>query len=102
MEDYIHTISHRSSQELTGEDIKRFRALLEPNKGIENLQISPDNIYLEYNPYIYSSQQVEEILYNNGFRIRKEKKPGFLKRQLLSLADSNRKTFGDRKPDCCH
>jgi hypothetical protein len=102
MEDYMHTFSRKSSGSVNENDIRRLHALFEHDKGIENFRISPDGIYLEYNSYLYSLNQIEEILYKNGFKEHIEKKHGFFMTQIRNLAESNKKTFGDRKPDCCH
>ena len=101
MEDYMHTFYRNSSHQITESDTRRLSALFAHDKGIENFRISQDGIYLDYNTYIYSLKQIEEILDNNGFKETREKKPGFIMKQIRHLADSNKKTFGDRKPDCC-
>jgi hypothetical protein len=44
---------------------------------------------------------LEEILLKNGFTEEKELKQGFLTKHIKHLADSNKLTFGNRKPDCC-
>lgn len=101
MEDYMHTFHRYSSHQITESDTRRLSALFAHDKGIENFRISPEGIYLEYNTYIYSLKQIEEILDKNGFKETREKIPGFFMKQIRHLADSNKKTFGDRKPDCC-
>jgi len=101
MEDYLNTLYHKSSHEITESDRRRLSALFAHDKGIDSFQISPDGVYLEYNSYIYSSDQLEDILLKNGFTEAKEPKQGFLSRQIRHLADSNKQTFGNRKPDCC-
>ena len=101
MEDYIHTFYRNSSRQITDSDTRRLSALFALDRGIENFRISPEGIYLEFNTYIYSSKQIGEILDDNGFNETKEKKPGFLMKQIRNLAESNQRTFGDRKPDCC-
>lgn len=98
----MHTFNRKSSGSINKSDIRRLRVLFEHDKGIENFRISPDGIYLEYNTYVYSLSQIEEILNKNGFRESIEKKHGFFMTQIQNLAESNKKTYGDRKPDCCH
>ena len=101
MEDYLNTFYHKSSHLITESDRRRLSALFVQDRGIDNFRISPDGVYLEYNSYIYSSDQLEDILLKNGFTEAKEPKQGFLSRQIRHLADSNTKNFGNRKPDCC-
>ncbi len=102
MEDYIHTMNYRFSRLIKESDIKKLEALFENDKGIENFNIEPDGIFLEFNSYIYSQDQLEKILIDNGFSKHEEKKYGFLMKQINNLAASNRKTYGDSKPSCCH
>jgi len=101
MEDYIHTIYIKSSDILRKDVIESLSALLKRDKGIDNFRISPDGVYLEYNTYVYSQNQLEQILNRNGFKIRKDQRLGFIRRQIRNLATSNKKTYGNRKPDCC-
>lgn len=98
----MHTFNRKSSGSINESDVRRLRALFEHDKGIENFRISPDSIYLEYNTYLYSSNQIDKILHTYGFRERMEKKHGFFMTQIRNLAESNKKTYGNRKPDCCH
>lgn len=102
MEDYIHTINLRSSELINDDQIERLSALFELDKGIENFQISTDGVYLEYNTYIYSQIQIEETLRRYGFRKKIDRSQGFLSRQIRNLAESNKKTYGNHKPDCCN
>ena len=101
MEDYLNTFYHKSSHLITESDRRRLSALFVRDKGIDNFRISPDGVYLEYNSYIYSPDKLEEILLKNGFTEEKELKQGFLTKHIKHLADSNKLTFGNRKPDCC-
>jgi len=101
MENYMLTFYRKSSHLITEGDTKRLSGLFAHDRGIENFRISPDGVYMEYNAHIYSSDRLEEMLLKNGFSEEKEKKGGFLMRQIQHLADSNKKSFGDRKPDCC-
>lgn len=101
MENYINTLYRKSSQRITEGDSSRLSALFANDQGIENFRISTESIYLEYSTYIYSLKQIEDILDKNGFRETREKKPRFFMKQIRHLADSNKRTFGDRKPDCC-
>jgi hypothetical protein len=102
MEEYIHTIHLKSSELLNDDQIERLSALFEVDKGIENFQISADGVYLEYNTYLYSQKQLEEILLKNGFSKKIDPQPGFVSRQISNLAESNKKTYGNHKPDCCN
>jgi hypothetical protein len=101
MEDYMHTIYLKSSEILNDDEIESLSALLKYNKGIENFRISSDGIYLEYNTYLYSQIQIEEILLKTGFRKKKDRRLGFFRRQITNLAKSNKKTYGNQKLDCC-
>lgn len=101
MENYMHTIYLKSSELLNDEQIERLSALFEVDKGIENFQISANGVYLEYNTYLYSQIQLEEILLKNGFSKKKDRRLGFVRRQIKNLAKSNKKTYGSQKLDCC-
>lgn len=101
MEDYIKTSYQKSSHPITESESRRLSSLFAHDTGIENFRVSPEGIYLEYNSYIYSSDQLEQILQNNGFTKEKEPRQGFIMKQIRHLADSNKKTYGDRTPDCC-
>jgi hypothetical protein len=101
MENYIHTIYLKSSDMLREGAIESLSVLLYHDKGIENYRISSDGVYLEYNTYLYTQDQIEDILYRNGFKKRKDRRLGFIRRQIRNLAESNKKTYGNRKPDCC-
>jgi hypothetical protein len=101
MEEYVNTFYHKSSHLITESDRRRLSALFVHDMGIDNFRISPDGVYLEYNSYIYSPDQLEKILLKNGFTEAKEPKHGFLSKHIRHLADSNNKTFGNRNPDCC-
>ena len=101
MEDYLNTFCHKSSHLITESDRRRLSALFVHDKGIDNFRISPDAVYLEYNSYIYSPDQLEDILMKNGFTEKQEPKHGFLSKHIRHLAESNKETFGNRKPDCC-
>ena len=99
MEDYIHTFYRNSSHQLTESDTRRISAVFAHDRGIENFRISTEGIYLEFNTYIYSLKQIEEIPDTNDFRETREKKPGFFMKRIRHLAESNKKTFDDRIPD---
>ena len=99
MEDYMHTFYRNSSHQITERDTRGLSELFAHDWGIENFRISPEGIYLEFNTYIYSLKQIEEILDNNGFGETREKKPGYFMKQVRHLAESNKKTFDDRIPD---
>lgn len=101
MEDYIKIIYREPSHQITESDTRSLSTLFANDKGIENFRISMEDIYLEYSTYIYSLKQIEDILDKNGFRETREKKPRFFMKQIRHLADSNKRTFGDHKPDCC-
>jgi hypothetical protein len=101
MENYMHTIYLKSSEILNDDEIESLSTLLKSNKGIENFRISFDGIYLEYNSYLYSQIQIEEILFKTGFRKKKDRRLGFVRRQIKNLAKSNKKTYGSQKLDCC-
>jgi len=101
MEEYINTHYLKSTKTLNTEAIERFTNLLQKNEGIEDFRITPQGIYLEYNTYISSIRMINEFLTNNGFQELKDQKPGLIKRQILSIAKSNLKQYGNHKPDCC-
>lgn len=101
MKDYMHTSYLKSSELLNDDEIERLSALLEHNKEIENFRISSGGVYLEYNAYLYSQIQIEEILLKTGFRKKKDRRLGFVRRQIRKLAESNKKTYGNQKLDCC-
>ena len=101
MEEYINTNFYKSAQPLTEEVRKRFNSLFENEKGIEKVEISREGILIEFNMYIYSEQNIAELLSNNGFIMAIKQKRGFIKRQIQFLADSNYKNYGNKKPDCC-
>jgi len=101
MEEYIHTIYLQSSGLLNDDETERLSALFRMDRGIENFRISAEGVYLEYNTYLYSQIQIEELLLKNGFRAKKERRSGFAWRQIRNLAESNKKTYGNKKTDCC-
>ncbi len=101
MENYMHSLTLGSSRQIGEVETRRLSGLLSRDKGIENFRITPEGIYLEYNTYLYSQNQVEEILSKNGFSKKVERKPGFLKRQIRNIGASNKQTYGDRNPHCC-
>lgn len=101
MEDYIQTTYYKFPRLIKENDKKKLFVLFEHDKGIENFNITPDGIFLEFNSYIYTLDQLEEILNNNGFPKQKEKKSGFMIKQINNLAESNKRTFGDQKLSCC-
>ena len=102
MEDYIQTAYYKFSGQITESEIKRLYVLFEQDKGIENFNITPDGIFLEFNSYVYSLDQLEEILYSNGFPKQEEIKARLLMKQINHLAESNKKIYRDGKPSCCH
>lgn len=101
MEDYLHTIYLKSSDIIDDDDIEKFSALLQHEKGVESFRISSEGVYLEYNAYLYTQSQTEEILCKNGFRKKKDQRSGFVMKRIRNLAESNKKTYGNRTPDCC-
>ncbi|MGW8314130.1 MAG: hypothetical protein ACWGNV_00910 [Bacteroidales bacterium] len=102
MENYIQSLYRASHRPITENDTGKLSALFAHDRGIENFRISPDGIYLEYNTYLYSAGQLEKMLDDQGFGETKARRPGFLSRQIRYLAESNKTTYGDHKPDCCH
>lgn len=101
MEDYIKTEFLKSAYPLFAVDFKKFNVLLDEEKNIEAFSVTTEGIYLEYNNYRYSKQQIEEFLIKNGFIIMTDQKSGYIKRQIQKLANSNLKYYGTGKPDCC-
>jgi hypothetical protein len=45
-------------------DIHRLSVLFEHETGIESFRVLPENIYLEYDSYLYSPEQIEEFFKN--------------------------------------
>lgn len=101
MEDYIKAEFLKSEYPLSAVDFKKFNVLLDEEKNIEAFRVTTEGIYMEYNNYCYSKQQIEEFLTNNGFIIMTDQNLGYIKRQIQTLANSNLKYYGTGKPDCC-
>lgn len=59
-------------------------------------------LQITYDPYKISDTNITISMEEMGYQPLKEQKMGFFSRWLERLANSNRKAFGDKKPDCCN
>lgn len=101
MEEIINTGIYKSAQPLSASEKKKFSSLFKNDRGVVKVTVSDEQIVVEYNRYLLTDQQIAELLARNGFIRMKNKRSGFIKRQIEYLAKSNYKTYGSRKPDCC-
>lgn len=101
MEDLNKTITLMFAEVLNDHEISYLRTKLSSVDGIGSIHISTDFVRINYNPFQITGEYVKNIMNYLGFEIEAEKKPGRFKRFVTFLAKGNRKTFGNKKLDCC-
>ncbi len=71
-------------------------------KGVEHVDITGQNIHVEFYPYLVSRDQITERISSLGCTINiQKKKKGFFSRYLEKMAESNKQQFGNGPLDCC-
>lgn len=80
-----------------GACIARIESALMELTGIEQVDVSLGKASIIYIPGVISTSTFKKTIEENGYRIPQKKGKRFLDR----LIDSNKKTFGSERPDCC-
>jgi hypothetical protein len=103
MKDFDKAIKYNFNKPLNETDISKLQQKLNEIKGIDSFEISNEWICIEYLPFKFSKESIQETLNNMGYpvKIEKKKKKGLIARFIDKLAKSNRETFGSQKLDCC-
>jgi len=101
MDDYTKTIIYKVTQALNNRDISYLQSRLTSVEGIDSCDISTSSISIDYNTLTITCAYIKELINFMGYIVKEEKKPGRFKRFITFLAKGNRKTFGNKKLDCC-
>lgn len=101
METLKKTITLRFVKVLNNHDIFYLRTKLSSVSGIGSIHISTNFARINYNPFQITEEYIKDIMNFQGVEVKTEKKPGRFKRFITFLAKGNRKTFGNKKLDCC-
>jgi hypothetical protein len=97
-QDAILHVNH----EVTSEDAGRIRFTFSQIEGIDTFQSEGETVTVVFYPEIISLTKICESLRNLGYElIQENKQRNPFKRLLGSLAESNQKTFGSERLDCC-
>ena len=80
-----------------GACITRIESALSELRGVEQVEVSLGKASITYIPGVISTTAFKKTIEEIGFRIPPKKGRRFLDR----LTDSNKKTFGSGRPDCC-
>ncbi len=103
MNDYKTKVEFQSGRTLDQSEIGTIILRLSNEDGISDIRIEPDTVQLEYLNHLHSSASVKDALVRAGFPfIAQKKKPGIFKRFIEDLAQQNKKTYGNKRLDCCN
>ena len=101
MDNYNKTVIYRFTQALNDHDISYLQSRLTSVEGIDSCAISSWSVSIDYNTLTITGAYVKELINYMGYIVKEEKKPGIFKRFVTFLAKGNRKTYGNKKLDCC-
>ena len=82
--------------------IETIETALSKEKGISSAEVILGQARISFYPQLISMENIECLFEQSGYPIEKpEKKRGRWNRFLERIIDSNEKSFGTRKLDCC-
>lgn len=102
MEPYTKTRFFKSTRPLTGKDQRKFMKIIPNDEDFKIINLTATGITIEFNTYLYSDASIASLLEDEGFTIMKKKKPGFLRKKIEALTESNKKNFSNKKLECCN
>ena len=80
-----------------GACITRIESALTELTGVKKVKVTHGKASITYVPDIISATHFKKTIEEMGYHIPNKKKKRFLDR----LIESNKKTFGSERPDCC-
>lgn len=103
MNQYIKSELYQFKKTLNHQEASSLKSKLAVVDGVESISFSEEQIEVNFSILKITAGAILEIINNLGYpaQIKTLKRAGILKRFVESLARSNRKTFGDKKLDCC-
>ncbi len=70
-------------------------------QGVESLRFEKDRIHISFYPQLISLQAIKAEIEKIGMAPESKRSKGFFARYLDRMIESNRKSFGNGRLDCC-
>ncbi len=103
MDDYSRIAHCKFDCVINNDEMAFLQSELLSVDGIKTIDIKPESVGVEYNTLRLSGEYIRNLIKDMGYPLRgeREKKVGKLTRFIQNLAKSNKKSFGNKKLDCC-
>jgi hypothetical protein len=102
MDNLKSDIMFLSGRALSQEEIRNILLNLSKLEGITSMNVESDFVSLEYYQHIQSQTSLKDSLVRAGFPFKSQnRKSGFLKKFIKKLGNENKKSFGNKRLECC-
>ena len=80
---------------------KELESVLSNLQGVESLRFEKDRIHISFYPQLISLQTIKAEIEKAGMAPQPKRSKSFIARYLDRMIESNRKSFGNGRLDCC-
>jgi hypothetical protein len=80
---------------------RELESILSSLQGVESLRFDKDRIHISFYPQLISLQTIKTEIEKAGMAPEPKRRKGFFARYLDRMIESNRKSFGNGRLDCC-
>jgi len=103
MSDDVMTVSEEVPIRAEVPDRKdtKLESVLSNLQGVESLRFEKDRVHISFYPQLISLQTIKAEIEKAGMAPEPKPSKGFFARYLDRMIESNRKSFGDGRLDCC-
>lgn len=101
MNEYIRNIDFETYKLLTTNEINSFKSLIMESKGVITADVSSTKISVEYYSHLTNAESLLLNLNSKGFKLAPKKRMNLFSRFINKLAKNNKKTYGNKRLDCC-
>jgi copper chaperone CopZ len=81
--------------------INRVKKALSDIDGVERLDAEPGLVSVSYYPDVLSLEIIKKQIENLGYSVGKRERKGRFQRLVDRMIESNQKSFGSQRLDCC-
>jgi len=92
---------YKAKRYLTRSETEHLQELIQDQDGIISINLKQDGLSVEFYGHIVSELYIMELLKKGNFPFAPEPRKSRIKRFIENLAETNRKTYGDQRLDCC-
>ena len=92
---------YKAKRRLTRPETEKLHEFFQNQDGVISMNLKPNGISVEFYGQVISETFIREMLQRIEFPFAPEPRSGRVKRFLERLAETNRKTYGNKHLDCC-